>query len=227
VLARSIADETLGVDVVLKKFCDQQPIYRQAGALKRDYNWSMSPATMGRWVERIAVALRPLYNAQLAEVTSASYVQMDESRIQVMSADKPGATHQGWMWLVRDPQTGAVVFQYDKGRASKVPAALVSDFNGVLQTDGHGAYGRALKTLQASGAEIMHVGCLAHMRRKFFEAKDAEPKATAQALKIIQRIYSLEAEWRGLSPSERQINRDKLLRPVFAEFDRWLERYEH
>ena len=225
VLARSVADETLGADVVVRKFLDHQPLYRQARALRRDHAWALSPATMGKWVERIAVTLRPLYRALLAQVTAAEYVQMDESTIRVMSADKPGATHQGWMWLVRDPGSGAVAFQYDRGRASAVPRALLDSFAGVIQTDGYGAYAKALKALRAGGAEITHVGCLAHVRRKFHEAKDADPRAR-EALRLIAEIYRLEAQWRGHAPAARQRERDVFLRPAFAAFGKWLGAHE-
>ena len=226
VLARSIADESLAVDVILKKFLDHQPLYRQAEALRRDHDWALSPATMGKWVERVAVTLRPLYDAQLAEVLTAGYVQMDESGIRVLGADKPGASHRGWMWLVRDPASRAVALRYDRGRAAKVPAAMLEGYSGVLQTDGYRAYAKALKALRSRGAEIHRVGCLAHVRRKFFEAKDADP-AAQQALSIIQRIYALEAQWRHLPPEGRLIERRASLAPVFAELTAWLDRYRH
>ena len=116
VLARLIADETLATDVILNQFLDHQPLYRQAEALKRDHDWALSPATMGKWVERVGGSLRPLYDALVSQIVTADYVQMDESGIRVLSADKPGATHRGWMWLVRDPATGAVAFRYDPRR---------------------------------------------------------------------------------------------------------------
>jgi len=154
VLARSIADETLATDILLKKFLDHQPLYRQAEALKRDYDWNLSRATMGKWVERVAVTLRPLYNKLVERIIANDYVQMDESRIAVLSADKPGATHTGQMWLMRDPITGAVAFRYDKTRSAKVPQAVLAGFNGTLQTDGHSSYVKALKILRAGGQTI-------------------------------------------------------------------------
>ena len=226
VLARSIADETLAADIILKKFLDHQPLYRQAEILRRDHDWALSPATMGKWTERVAVTLRPLYDALVARITAASYVQMDESGIRVLSADKPGASHRGWMWLVRDPTTGAVAFRYDKSRGAKVPAAILKGFSGVLQTDGWGSYRTALRALRAEGAAIRQVGCLAHVRRKFFEAKDSDP-AAKQALRIIQHVYALEAQWRGLPADERLAERRVRLAPAFAELTAWLDRYAH
>ena len=226
VLARSIADETLAVDVILKKFLDHQPLYRQAEILERDHGWALSPATMGKWTERVAVTLRPLYDALVARIVAADYVQMDESGIRVLAADKPGASHRGWMWLVRDPTTGAVALRYDRSRAAKVPAAVLEGYSGVLQTDGYRAYAKALTALRVQGAEIRRVGCLAHVRRKFFEAKESDP-AARQALSIIQRVYALEARWRDLSAAERLAERRASLAPVFAELTDWLERYRH
>lgn len=226
VLARSIADETLATDILLKKFLDHQPLYRQAEALKRDYDWNLSRATMGKWVERVAVTLRPLYNKLVERIIANDYVQMDESRIAVLSADKPGATHTGQMWLMRDPITGAVAFRYDKTRSAKVPQAVLAGFNGTLQTDGHSSYVKALKILRAGGQTIRQVGCLAHIRRKFFEAKESDPSAV-EALKIIQRIYALEKNWRDQPPDQRLIERKAQLTSIFDEFTSWIKRYEH
>ncbi len=226
VLARSIADETLAADVILKKFLDHQPLYRQAEALKRDYDWALSPATMGKWVERVAATLKPLYNALVDRIMATDYVQMDESGIRVLSADKPRASHQGWMWLVRDPTTEAVAFRYDKSRGSKLPASVLADFSGVLQTDGWGPYKTALAGLRAKGADIRQIGCLAHIRRKLFEATGSDPSAK-QALGIIQRIYALEARWRGLPPDQRLAERKAQLTPVFAELTAWLAKDQH
>lgn len=212
--------------MILEKFLDHQPLYRQAEALKRDHDWALSPATMGKWVERVAVSLRPLYDALVDRITATDYVQMDESGIRVLSADEPGASHRGWMRLVRDPATGAVAFRYDRGRSAKVPASVLAGFDGVLQTDGYRAYAKALKGLRAGGADIRRVGCLAHIRRKFFEAKDSDP-AAKQALGIIQRIYALEARWRGYPPERRLGEREVQLAPAFAELSAWLDRYEH
>ena len=226
VLARSIADETLATDIILKKFLDHQPLYRQAEALKRDYDWDLSRATMGKWVERVAVTLRPLYNKLVEQIIATDYVQMDESRIAVLSADKPGATHTGQMWLMRDPITGAVAFRYDKTRSANVPQAVLAGFNGVLQTDGYSSYIKALKTLRAGGQTIRQVGCLAHIRRKFFEAKESDP-AAVEALKIIQSIYALEANWRDRPPDQRLAERKTQLTPLFDQLTKWLKQYEH
>ena len=221
VLARSIAGETLAVDVILRKYLDHVPIYRQCAALRRDHGWALSRATVGKWVERVAKTLRPLYDALAREVLAGTYVQMDESRIAVLSSDKPGATHTGQMWLVRSPETGAVVMRYDRTRAAKVPAAILAGFSGTLQTDGYGAYGKALKALRATGAEIAQVGCLAHVRRKFYDAREADGRAD-EALRLIGAIYALESRWRGLPPEGRLAERRALLTPAAEAFTAWL-----
>ncbi len=229
VLARSIADETLATDVILKKYLDHLPLYRQAETLKRDHNWALSPATMGKWVERVAVTLRPLYDKLSEQILAADYVQMDESGIKVLGADKPKATHKGWMWLVRNPENGAVIFQYDKTRNAKVPLDLLEKFSGTIQVDGYAAYTKALKKLNAVDVEnpiIRQVGCLAHIRRKFFEAKDADPRAN-EALKLIQAIYLLERQWRDLTPEQRLVERKSQLAKPFKDFTEWLAKHQN
>ncbi len=95
VLARSRADESLATDIILEKYVDHLPLYRQAAILRREHDWDLSRATLGEVVERVAVALRPLYDALARRILATGYVQMDESGIRVQSGDKPGATHRG------------------------------------------------------------------------------------------------------------------------------------
>jgi len=73
---------------------------------------------IGKIFARVAVTLRPLYNKLVESIIANDYIQMDESRMPVLSADKPGATHLGQMWLVRDPSTGQVAYRYDRNRAA-------------------------------------------------------------------------------------------------------------
>lgn len=226
VLARSIADETLATDIIVKKCLDHLPLYRQAAALKRDHDWTFSRATMGKVVDRVAVTLRPLYNKLVESVLASDYLQMDETRCPVQSSDKPGKLHLGQMWLVRDPRSGQVIYRYDKGRSAQLPTTVLAGFNGVLQTDGHSSYTKALKTLSAQGQKIRQVGCLAHIRRYFFKALASNPEIKP-VLKIIQQMYALEATWADLSPNDRLAERKVQLAPVFDKMTKWLNQWEH
>jgi len=226
VLARSIADETLATDIIVKKCLDHLPLYRQAAALQRDHNWTFSRATMGKVVERVAITLRPLYNKLVESILAGDYLQMDETRCPVQTSDKPGKTHLGQMWLIRDPMSGQVIYRYDKGRSSELPETVLAHFDGILQTDGHASYTKALKFLRGKGRKIRQVGCLAHIRRYFFKALTSNPEV-GSVLQLIQRMYALEKNWAKLSASDRLAERKVLLAPLFDEFTQWLNQWQH
>ena len=173
VMSKSLADETLVADVIIKKFIEHMPLYRQAEAFRRDYDWEVSRATLGNWIERAATALRPLRDELRRQVLASGYIQMDESGILVLadpeanadggksaqpkpkshkskSGGPPGKDarrHQGYMWLARDPVSKMVLFEYSKGRGHSLPKELLKDYTGYLQVDGWGAYRTALAKL--------------------------------------------------------------------------------
>ena len=181
VMSKSLADETLVADVIIEKFVEHMPLYRQAEAFRRDYDWEVSRATLGNWIERAATALRPLHGELRRQVLASGYIQMDESGILVLAdpeanADggksaqpkpkshrsksgppgKDARRHQGYMWLARDPVNKMVLFEYSKGRGHSLPKELLEDYTGYLQVDGWGAYRTALAKLHpvAEGVAI-------------------------------------------------------------------------
>ncbi len=247
VLAKSLADESLGTDVVVKKYVEHQPLHRQAETLLRDYQLDLSRATMGGWVDRIATTLRPVYGTLRRQVLTTDYIQMDESGILVLAGpedaakqprlksqksrcrrqpDGPARRHQGYMWLARDPVGGAILFEYHPGRDHALPLKLLEDYEGYLQVDGYGAYRTALNKLGAlATGRVRIVPCLVHIRRKFFEAKSSHPQEAEQALQTFRAIYRVEKEARKLDAVARLAYRREHLRPLFDAFAAWLESY--
>ena len=147
----------------------------------------------------------------------------------------PGKTarrHQGYMWLARDPVSGLVLFEYHKGRSHALPKQLLVHFEGYLQVDGWGAYRTALAKLtlvpaghlvgQYDGAPIRLVCCIAHVRRKFFDALDSHPKEAKAALLQIQAMYAIEDQAKDFTPEQRLAHRQQHLAPLFEQFNQWL-----
>ena len=255
VLAKSQADESLGVDLIIKKYVEHQPLNRQAERLKRDYDVDIPRPTLGSWVDRIATSLRPVHGALRRQVFASSYIQMDESGILVLAppppqgaeqpksksqkshrrrpAGEPPRRHRGYMWLANDPVTGAVLFEYYPGRGHELPLELLEHYEGYLQVDGYAAYRTALRKLgtleggaaEASTGRVRIVPCLAHIRRKFFEAKGSHPKEAEHALKLFRAMYRVEKEARKGEVAERLAYRREHLRPLFRDFAAWLETY--
>ena len=143
--------------MILKKFLDHQPLYRQAEALKRDYDWALSPATMGKWVERVAVTLQAACTTRSwSRITVArDYVQMDESGIRVLSCRQaPSELTRAGCGSRAIRRVGPLPSATIRAVGSaKLPASVLADFSGVLQTDGWGRLRQtALKGLAGWGS---------------------------------------------------------------------------
>ena len=169
----------------------------------------------------------PLIN--LAEEVQLAYdvLQMDETMVQVLKENGRAAQSESRMWVRRGgpPDKPVILFNYDPSRSGKVAWRLTEDFKGYLQSDGFSGY-------DAVGRRegVVHVGCLAHARRKFDEALKAQRAGdrgglAAEGLTLIQRIYRIEKAAReaALTPEQRKQLRDERARPVWDELRRWLD----
>jgi transposase len=166
----------------------------------------------------------PLYQAMLAYIKGGSVIQMDETIVQVLNEDGRAAETKSFMWVMRggDIEKKLTIFNYSPTRNSGVPLDLLKGFKGFLQPDGYEGYSKAV-----TGYGLTHVGCLAHIRRKFFDAlkSDKKSKTAAHALKIISRIYAIEKKLRdaNLLPDEFVKKRKEYVVPILEEFKTWLD----
>lgn len=203
----------------VSKFVDHLPLYRQRQIFKR-FGYNVSASTIGGWFSKSTLLLTPLYNElQKSIFDKTNYLQVDESPIKVQDNDKKGKLHKGYMWVLRDPIKGLVLFKYNKGRNKAVPERLFENFNGTLQTDGYKVYQR----LQTKG-EITLLGCMAHARRYFDKAKDNDYKRAQYVLTLIQKLYTIErkAKERGINAITRKRYRNSYALPVLNELESWL-----
>ena len=120
----------------------------------------------------------------IKKLLESDYLQADESPIKVLENEKTDSTHQGYQWVYRAPLKGIVVFQYRKGRGANGPKEMLATFKGYLQTDGYIVYDKIAKT-----GNFELVGCWAHARRKFYEAKNFEKAQSEFVLGKIKTIY--------------------------------------
>lgn len=231
-IEKGIAAASLLAHIIIAKFVDHLPFYRQMKRFKRDYNWELGQSTLSDWFAACCTLLEPLYQLMVRQATSSDYLQGDESRIQVLSAqrydengkplktapDKAGKTHRGWMWVVHAPLLRLVVFNYEKGRTAEAAKTLLQDFAGYLQVDGYDAYNQI-----AARPDVQRLGCWAHARRKFFDARQSDPRRSGQALGMIQQIYAYESQCRQLPAGERKAYREQHIRPLMKAFKYWLD----
>jgi len=215
---KGIAEASLLAHILCSKFIDHLPFYRQIQRFKRDYAWEPASSTMSDWFLSCCDLLKPLYEHMLNKMLARGYIQADESPIKVLDADKPGATHQGYQWVYHSPEENIVIFRYRKGRGQHGPKETLASYQGWLQCDGYTVYD---KIGAKPGIEL--VGCWAHARRKFYEAKDSDPKRAALALEIIQQIYQQEKECKDFDPAKRLAHRQEHTSELFRKMKTCLD----
>lgn len=155
-----------------------------------------------------------------AEVLSCKYIQADESTVPVIDNEK-NKTRKGYMWCIRDVLGGAVFFHYDLGsRSTRTAMALLKDFKGAIQSDGYDVYGHF------DGLEDKTMlGCWAHARRKFVEAKGENDRAASEGMVYIGDLYHIEtlAREAGMNSEQRMALRKEKAYPQIRKFEEWME----
>jgi len=186
-IEKSIAESSLLSHIIVSKYVDHLPLYRQSQIFAR-YDMAISRSTMDSWLKKIHELLTPLHERMRAVMLESEYLQMDETTIKVQKdpgvAKSKKKCHLGYFWPITDGKQ--VVFEYDPGRDRQVPLDLLADFHGYLQTDGYEGY-RAV--VQKNG--IRRLVCWAHVRRKFFDAKEYDDSAKL-FLTEIGKLYEIE-----------------------------------
>lgn len=205
--------------VLISKFVDHLPFYRQVQMFKRQ-DVNIAESTIGGWFNAGCNLLEPLYQALKNRILSSDYLMADETPIAVLTKDKPGATHKGYHWVYYDPVRRLVLFDYRKTRSREGPDDILENFSGYLQTDGYAAY----SNLKNSG-QIKLLACMAHARRKFEHALDNDRERAQQALQLFQSLYDVEREARELNLSFDQVKdlRQQESVPILNQLQIWLE----
>ena len=142
-LGKCFASITLLAQIIIGKYADGLPLYRQEAQFKR-YGADLSRSVMAAWVVRLGHLINPLIDMIRHTQNTGDYLQGDETRIQVLKEPGRAAQSDKWMWVMRGGPPGkeAVLFEYDPSRAGAVPVRLLDGFSGVLQCDGYSGYGR-------------------------------------------------------------------------------------
>ena len=207
-LFRSMPTEALVAQVIVAKYADHLPLYRQAQIYARQ-GINLDRSTLADWVGRGAWWLRPLHAKLLDELRASSKLFADETPAPVLDPGR-GRTKTGQLWAyARDdrpwagPSPPAVAYVYAPDRKAERPVAHLQGFRGMLQVDGYAGY-RAL----AETGHVVLAFCWAHVRRRFFEiAQGGNAPIATEALARIAELYEIEAEIRGQSADARRIAR--------------------
>jgi transposase len=222
-----LATEALVAHVVVSKFCDALPLYRQAQMLKRQ-GIALDRSTLGAWVGRACWWLTPLYELVLGTVLSSDKVFADETTLPVLDPGR-GKTKTGRLWChaVDDrPWAGctppAAAYVYSADRRGEHPSAHLAAFSGILQVDGYAGFGSLVEARK--DASIRLAFCWAHARRPFYEFHTAtQSPLAAEVLARIGKLYEIEAGIRGQPPDARQAVRQLRSRPLTEALHHWLQ----
>ena len=218
-IPRGNAGPGLLAHLLISKFTDHLPFYRQVQQFKRQ-DIDIAESTISGWFTASCRLLEPLYERLVKKVQQSSYLMADETPIPVQTKDKPGSTHKGFYWVYYAPPEKAVCFNYRKGRGRDGPQEFLETFRGMLQVDGYNAY-----DIYEKEEGITLYGCMAHARRKFDKAKDNDPERAKYVLECMQKLYIVEREAKEehLSFEQRkQLRMEKSL-PVLKELEKWMK----
>lgn len=205
--------------ITVSKFIDHLPFYRQVQQFKRE-EVQLSESTLNGWFSAGCNLIEPLFEKHKKIVQGVSYLMADETPIPVLTKDKPGATHKGYLWAYYSPVERLVLFDYQKTRSREGPLEFLKDFRGILQTDGYEVY-----KIFDQKPEITLLACMAHARRKFDEAIKNDKVRAEFMLKLIQKLYGVErkAKEHELSYQERKALRMDEANSVLEEMYIWLK----
>ncbi|MDX8381739.1 MAG: IS66 family transposase [Ghiorsea sp.] len=219
-IPKGMATATLLSQIITSKYQYALPLYRQESLFKQ-YGIELSRKTMATWMMKSAELFIPLYTRLQTILRQQNVIQADETTLKVINEDKV----KSYMWLyctgsdspTTSPIPNIVLYDYQAGRAGQCAVDYLQGFSGYLHVDGYAGYEKTTATL---------VGCWAHARRKFMEAKTAQPKGKSgkadMALSMIQKLYRLETSLKDKAAQEKYLRRQKEAKPLLEKFEQWL-----
>ena len=222
-IERGLAGPGLLAQVLVSKYCDHLPLYRQSQIYARE-GVDLSRSTLADWVKQSSQLLSPLVDAIRRHALAGDTLHADDTPVPVLSPGK-GRTKTGRLWTyVRDERpTGsttapAVWFAYSPDRKGIHPQTHLQAYEGAIHADGYAGFNRLF-----DDGHRVEVACWAHVRRKIYEIHEAHGSPlAATALQTIGELYRIEARIRGKPPDERKRWRQSRAGPILKDFEQWL-----
>ncbi len=218
-LPKAIAGPGLLAQIIIDKYVDHLPLYRQMERFKRE-GINIPYSTIGDWIKNGCTLIDPLYEVLKKQILQSSYLHADESPIKVLDKDKKGSTHRGYYWVYHNSIDGLVLFDYWEGHGREGPIEVLENFKGYLQTDGYAVYDYFK---DKEGIAVLH--CMAHARRMFWEARDNDTATAEYALQQIGLLYDIERK-----AKEQRLNLEQILQlrqgeavPVLESLGAWMK----
>lgn len=225
IIAGGMPTEATLAHVLVSKYADHLPLYRQAQIYSRQ-GIDLDRSTLAAWVGKSAFELTPIYDAMMANLKSSTKLFMDETPAPVLSPGRK-KTKTGYFWaLARNdrPWVGddppGVAFTYAPGRSGHHADTILNGFSGTLQVDGYAGYNRLLKR---PAQDVTLAYCWAHARRKLHDVTQSGAAPIAQeGLAQIQALYRIEKDLRGLPADQRYAARQERSKPIINALETWL-----
>lgn len=220
-IEKSLASPRLLALIATQKYVDGMPLYRQEQAFTR-VGLELDRTTQANWMVNCGALIQPLINLIHERMLEQPVLHADETRVQVL--DEPGrsARAQSYMWVLRSTEQPAVLYHYAPTRSAEVPKRLLEDYQGALMVDGYEGYSAV-----CAKPDVTRLGCWAHARRGFVDAKKAFGLARTgkadEALAHIQALYRIEQDARGKPPGEVRVLRQTQAAPILEKLRKWLD----
>ncbi len=200
----------LAVYIVLTRFDDHLAFYRLEQIFGERYGVVIPRQQMVQWIEHIAGWLKPIYEAMWQAMKAGDYLQIDETPVKVLDPEVRGRAAKGYLWFYSVPG-GDVILEFCDSRGEQAPQEKLVGFRGTIQTDAYEVY-RALKRKNSA---LERLGCLAHARRKFYQALEESFPEAVWFIEQIRGLYRIEDQGRALPPAERQLLRQQQAPPLW------------
>lgn len=227
-IEKSIASPGLLAQIATHKYCDALPLYRQAQMFKR-FGVELDRSSLANWMIKCGDLIQPLINLMYERIREGSLVHMDETVLQVLKETNRSPQQQSRMWVMtsglseHEASARIILFHYSPTRKTCEADWMLGDFKGALMTDGYAVYDSVCKANQ-----LENLGCWAHARRKFKDARDAQGKEKAGkanfALSFIQKLYRIETLAKNQSIAQRHATRQTESEPLLAKLKVWLDK---
>jgi transposase len=206
--------------VVVSKYCDHLPLYRQEGIFRRQ-GVELARSTLCGWVGEVAATVAPVVDRLKQDLLASKLIATDDTTVPVLDP-RQKETAKGRLWVyLGDEQHPAVVFDYTPTHERAGPAAFLDGFAGYLQADAYNGYDGIF-----AGSGVVEVGCWMHARRYFFKASQADPARPCEALALIQQLYRVERDAKDMTPARRHALRQERAVPILDALGRWMVQQE-
>lgn len=218
-LPKAIAGPGLLAQVVIDKYIDHLPLYRQMERFKRD-GVSIAYSTLADMVSGTCSLILPLYESLKQQVLNCNYLHADETPIKVLDKDKKGQAHRGYFWVYHSSIEKLVLFDYQPGRGREGPQQVLQNFKGFLQTDGYNVY-----DFFKEKEDITVLHCMAHARRMFYEAQANDADRSSYALEQFANLYAIERDIKEQRLQHQQaleLRQQKAV-PILQSMGKWMK----